>query len=150
MDRAQGTPDAPVIRRTKSGWGVSAGYPYYLTETKTRHAAQEWIDKAAATRADLAAFDAAKAERLAAWLDREGLEVIDHRDLRARDLFASTAHGPVREVTSVSHFDNGVSQAFFGITTAARVNHEPNCNLLSGAFPVYGALRHEHGEGKAA
>lgn len=150
MDSAQGTPDAPVIRRTKSGWGVSAGYPYYLTETKTRRAAQEWIDKAAETRAWLAEQQAADAERDAKWLAERGLTEIDYRQLQPGDSYAA---GPVRlcptvhVVTSVQHFDNGASLPLHDRTRVEELRGDQGCTLLTPSFPVYGVLRHE---GKAA
>lgn len=43
-----------TVVRTKSGWAVSAGEPYYLQEFRTKREAEAWIEQAKATQVMLA------------------------------------------------------------------------------------------------
>ena len=131
------------IVKTRRGFAVSGGQPYYLFGPGTKRAAQEYIDQCERTRADLAAFEAAKEARIAEILAARGISPIDFRRLRRGDSYATSPGGPLRAVTRVQHFDSGASLACYDASRAELANHAPGCTVLTPAFPVYGVLRHE-------
>lgn len=95
--------------KTKSGWAVSGGQPYYLHETKTKREALAWIAWAYRTCEELAAREREQAERLAEHLASRGLEPVDYRDIQPGDRYTSSPYGPICTVTKVEHMASGSS-----------------------------------------
>jgi hypothetical protein len=54
---------AQSVVKTKSGWAVRGGEPYYLKETRTRREAEQWIAEANALRKQVAAAQAATTQQ---------------------------------------------------------------------------------------
>jgi hypothetical protein len=130
-----------TVKRVRRGFAVvSAGQPYYLHEG-TKTACEAWIERCEATRAELAAFEAAKTARAAVKLAALGIGPIDFRALQAGDLYATRPDGPVREVTSVNHLGSGATQVFHDASPADRACGDMGHLLLTAGFPVYGLLR---------
>lgn len=100
------------VVRTKSGWAVSGGQPYYLKETKTRREAENWIAWAEQVRADTASHDQRRAEWLEDLLESRGLEQVDYRTIRPGDRYTSDPTGPIRTVTKVEHMPSGASMIY--------------------------------------
>ena len=136
--------------RVKGGWAARRpGTTDRLAEGKTKRATAERLAEVLATRAWLREQEERERARDEVWLNERGLVPIDYRDLRPGDSYAAgpiRICPPVRLVTSVDHFDNGASLAFYDRTRVEVVAGDPGCTLLAPGSPVHGILRHDNTE----
>lgn len=146
MTSPAGEADVEFIR-VKGGWAArQPGTTWRLAEGKTKRATAERLAEVLATRAWLREQEEQERVRDDAWLAERGLSPIDYRDLRAGDSYAAgpiRICPPVRLVTSVDHFDNGASLAFYNRTRVEELTGDQGCTLLTPGNPVHGILRHE-------
>lgn len=131
-----------TIVKTRGGFAVrQPGLPYYLFGPGTKRAAQEYIDRCLQTRAELAAFEAARQARIAELLAAQGIGVIDYRQVRPGDSITTRPEGPARTVTEARHLDSGAALIFYEVNAVDRACGDFGHVLLTHGFPVYGVLR---------
>jgi len=130
-----------TLKRTRRGWAVSGGQPYYLFEG-TKKAAQAFIDSAAEARAMLAQAEAEKVDRDGARLADRGIGPVDYRDLRPGDLQATGPDAPLREVTEARHLDSGASVVHHKRSAVDRACGDLGLILWTPRMQAYGLIRH--------
>jgi len=104
--------DPEVVRRGRRFAVRFEGAPSYAFEG-TKAACLGWIEWSRQVRAELAQFEADKADRLARLLAERGIRAIDYRQLKPGDLFTWRPEVPLKTVTDVRHFDSGASLVFW-------------------------------------
>lgn len=97
-----------IIKCPKGGWAVRCNKSIaYLAETRTKHAAQKWIDDALRTRAEIRAHRQAQQDRIR----ERNLILIQPHDVRPGDtIFLSDNEGmPTRShlIGRVQRLDSG-------------------------------------------
>jgi len=98
-----------TVVKTRTGWAVKGGEPFYLAERKTKRAAQQWIDDAMTARRALADHEARKKQSAADLMERVGLEEVRPSQLAEGDVFTyKLGGGYTATVTAVENLGNGM------------------------------------------